>query len=233
MSKLFMHLGAGAGDLDERANFRCGFTEFVKKNYKQNDKVILVEANPINIKKLRETYKNYRNIKILNLGIATKKTKKIKFYYTEDDAPHFQATSIIKEHVLKHYPGNKIKNFIIKAISINDLLVKLKVKKIDYLSIDLEGMDYEIFMQINLKKIIIENLSIEYLHLNYLKKKRLINYLSQYGFSYCGFGYDHNNFDYLFKRKVIPTNLFLSKIFLPSMRIKTHRFFNLFIFNKK
>ena len=27
----FVHLGAGVGDLDERADFRCGFTEFIKK----------------------------------------------------------------------------------------------------------------------------------------------------------------------------------------------------------
>jgi len=24
-------MGAGAGDLDPKANFRCGFTEFIKK----------------------------------------------------------------------------------------------------------------------------------------------------------------------------------------------------------
>ena len=29
---IFVHLGAGAGDLDQGANFRCGFTEFIKKN---------------------------------------------------------------------------------------------------------------------------------------------------------------------------------------------------------
>jgi hypothetical protein len=28
---IFVHLGAGDGDLDQRANFRCGFTEFIKK----------------------------------------------------------------------------------------------------------------------------------------------------------------------------------------------------------
>ena len=28
---IFVHLGAGAGDLDERANYKCGFTKFIKK----------------------------------------------------------------------------------------------------------------------------------------------------------------------------------------------------------
>ena len=37
---IFVHLGAGAGDLDEGANFRCGFTEFIKKNYKSSNKIL-------------------------------------------------------------------------------------------------------------------------------------------------------------------------------------------------
>ena len=28
---IFVHLGAGAGDLDSGANYRCGVTEFIKK----------------------------------------------------------------------------------------------------------------------------------------------------------------------------------------------------------
>ena len=50
---IFLHLGAGAGDQDSRAKYRCGFTEFIKKNYKKNDLVYLVEANTKNISKLR------------------------------------------------------------------------------------------------------------------------------------------------------------------------------------
>ena len=49
----YVHLGAGAGDLDERADFRCGFTEFIKKNYSENSKVFVVEANPNDAKRRR------------------------------------------------------------------------------------------------------------------------------------------------------------------------------------
>ena len=31
MKKVFVHLGGGAGDLDPRSNYRCGFTELIKK----------------------------------------------------------------------------------------------------------------------------------------------------------------------------------------------------------
>ena len=30
-SGIFMQIGAGAGDLDKRSNYRDGFTEFIKK----------------------------------------------------------------------------------------------------------------------------------------------------------------------------------------------------------
>ena len=37
---IFVHLGAGAGDLDSGANFRCGVTEIKKKNSKSSDKIL-------------------------------------------------------------------------------------------------------------------------------------------------------------------------------------------------
>ena len=50
---IYVHIGAGAGDLDAGALFRDGFSEFVKKNDDQNKKIYLVEANPSNISKLK------------------------------------------------------------------------------------------------------------------------------------------------------------------------------------
>ena len=60
---IFVHLGAGAGDLDGGANFRCGVTEFIKKNSKSSDKIFLIEANPKNIPKLKSCYKKFPNAK--------------------------------------------------------------------------------------------------------------------------------------------------------------------------
>ena len=54
MKKIFVHFGAGAGNLDSRAGFRCGFTEFIKKKIANDDKAFVVEANPKNIDKLNE-----------------------------------------------------------------------------------------------------------------------------------------------------------------------------------
>ena len=212
---LYIHLGAGAGDQDSKANFRCGFTEFTKKKIKNDDKFFAVEANKINIKKLKKSWKNYPNTKVFNLGITTSDfDKKIKkFYYTDDDKPHYQVCSLDIDHVKKHYPKSLIKRFSVKAMSVNQFFDKyVKKKCIDFLSIDLEGIDYEVMMSINLKKYKIKNLSIEHLHLSKIQKIKMINYLNNNGYSYCGFGYDHNNFDYLFRRKNLMFNRILSRL---------------------
>ena len=170
---IFVHLGACAGDLDEGANFRCGFTEFIKKNYKSSNKIFLLEANPKNIPSLEQCYKNFQNVEIFNLGIEIIKCETIKFFYTEDDAPHYQVCTTKINHLKKHYPNSIIEEFSISAISINEFLeTKVKSKLIDYLSIDLEGMDYESLMSINLKKFFIKNISIEFIHLDKFQKKR-------------------------------------------------------------
>ena len=81
---IYVHIGAGAGDLDAGAHFRDGFSEFVKKNNDQNKEIYLVEANPSNISKLKESWKDYRNVEIFNFAITSSKQdeKRLKFFYS-------------------------------------------------------------------------------------------------------------------------------------------------------
>ena len=221
----YVHLGAGAGDLDERADFRCGFTEFIKKNYSENSKVFVVEANSKNIEKLNKSYKNYNNVKILNFAISSNNNDKLTLYYVEEDSPHYQVCSSNINHVKKHYPNEVIKKFDIESIFINDFFKKYSINQIDYLSIDIEGLDYDVLMSIDFSKFSIENISIEYLHLTKFQKINLINFLSKRGYSYYGYGYDHNNFDYLFVKKKNYWNIFLSKV-LPYISTKHYKILN-------
>ncbi len=227
----FVHLGAGAGDLDERSNFRCGFTEFIKQKYNESSKVFVVEANPKNINKLKTSYKNLKNINILNFAVSSNDNNELSLYYTEDDAPHYQVCSSNINHVKKYYPNSVIKKFNIKSLSINNFFEKHSLNEIDYLSIDLEGLDYEVLISIDFTKFNIKNISIEYLHLTKFQKKNLINLLAKNGYSYYGFGYDHNNFDYLFIKKKNYWNLILSKL-LPIISTKHYKIINKFLVNK-
>ena len=68
-------------------------------------------------------------------------------------------------------------------------------------------------MSIDLSKYIINNISVEYLHLNKIQKKKIINRLLSKGYSYNGFGIDHNNIDWLFTKKNSLWNNLIVRIF--------------------
>ena len=227
---IFVHLGAGAGDQDSRANFRCGFTELIKKKYDNSSKVFVVEANKLNIEKLKFCYRNYKNINIHNIAISTKNLDELTFYYAKDDAPHFQVCSSNFNHVKKNYPNSDIEKFSVRSFTINNFFEDNSINEIDYLSIDIEGLDFEVIMSIDFSKFNIKNISIEYLHLTKYQKKKLISFLTKSGYSYCGFGYDHNNFDYLFCKKKIFWNRLLSKM-IHRISIKHYRILNNFLLN--
>ena len=223
----FVHIGAGAGDLDPASNFRDGFTEFVKNQKNKKFKINVVEANPKNIKKLKETWKNYKDTKILNLAIVPNnfKKKQIKLFYSENDAPHFQLMSSEINHVKRYFPKSKIKSMNIKVMKIDYFFKRFfKNSKIESFSIDIEGKDYDVLMDIDFKKYTINNISVEYLHLSKYQKINLIKKLISNGYSYNGFGLDHNNIDWLFTKKKSIWNNFISRIFPHVHRIHYKRF---------
>ena len=212
----FVHIGAGAGDLDPSSNFRDGFTEFIKNKRNKKNKIYLVEANPKNIKKLKETWKDYKNTKIFNLAIVPNNFKKkvIKLFYSENDAPHFQLMSSDINHVKRYFPQAKIKSINTRVMKIDYFLERyFKKTKIESFSLDIEGKDYDVLMDIDLQKYNINNISIEYLHLNKNQKIKLISKLILNGYSYNGFGLDHNNIDWLFTKKKSKWNDYISRIF--------------------
>ena len=79
-----------------------------------------------------------------------------------------------KNFVKQYFPKSEIKNrnrnYANKQISWKDFS-KLKI---DSFSIDVEGLDYKIFMDMDLKKFDIYRFSIEYFHLNKKSKKNII-----------------------------------------------------------
>ena len=201
----FLHIGGGAGDLDPTTNYRDGFSEFVKKHKSKDKKIYVVEANPVNIVTLKKSWKKYKSVKIFNIAISNKKIEKVKFFFSEKDAPHYQLFSNNINHVKRHFPNSIIREKYIPSININEFLNKnFKNKKIDYFSIDIEGSDYEVIMSLNLKKHNIDNISLEYLHLNKSQKTKILKKLLGNGYSYYGFGLDHNKIDWFFKKKLIP-----------------------------
>ena len=209
-SGIFIQIGAGAGDKDSRANYRDGFTEFVKKLPKNRiKKIILVEPNPVNIPFLRECWKDYPEACIYELAIIPENInlKNIDFYYSLYDGPNYQVASIVKQHVLNHYSGdnNVIESFSVPTIHINDFLNKYNDNgngndEIELLSLDIEGIDSEIMLDLKLDNIKVKYISFEYIHMGD-NLEDVKKHLENSNFEYIGKGVDHNGFDYLYKQK--------------------------------
>ena len=227
----FLHIGGGAGDLDPTTNYRDGFSEFVKNHKSKKKDIFIIEANPINIPTLKKSWEKYKSVKIFNVAISAKKIKKIRFFFSEKDAPYYQLFSSDVNHVKRHFPNTRIKKKYINAITINKFLDKyFKNKKIDYFSIDIEGSDYEVIRNLNLKKYNIENISLEYLHLKKIQKIKILKKLLNNGYSYYGFGLDHNNIDWFFKKKKCIWNNVISKL-LPIFHRKHYKRLNRLLIN--
>jgi len=197
---IFIQIGAGAGDLDSRANNRDGFTEKIKKiSQDKIKKIILVEPNPLNITKLKECWKDYQQAEIHQVAIVPNSNleNNIELFYCPDDGPHYQVASIKESHVHKHYGQNcKIEKFVIKAVHLKDFTTSLTNEVIELLAFDIEGVDAEVIMDLNLDEIKIKYLVYEHIHLGNFNDK-IIKKLKENGFKYLGFAYDHNQNDSL------------------------------------
>lgn len=200
-SGIFIQIGAGAGDLDERANCRDGFTELVKKLPRQSiKKIILVEPNPLNIPLLKECWKDYPESIIYEIGIVPKnyQDNTIDLYYCPLDAPHYQVASINKSHVQKHYGDNcEIEKFIVPVKQLETFINEITTEEIDLLALDIEGIDAEILLDIDFNNLKLKYLSFEHLHLGGYKEN-VLNHLKNNNYEFVGSGVDHNGYDYLY-----------------------------------
>jgi FkbM family methyltransferase len=200
-SGIFIQIGAGAGDMD--SSERDGFTEFIKKlPIDKIKQIILVEPNPLNIPQLKECWKDYLEYcTIYEIVIVPKDYKgdTMELYYCPLDGPNYQVSSINKKHIQNHYGNNcEINSFIISVKHLEDFIDELNIiDEIELLSLDIEGIDAEILLEINFNKIKLKYLSFEYIHLSN-NRKNVLNYLISNNYTYLGNGIDYKGFDYLY-----------------------------------
>jgi hypothetical protein len=201
-AKLFIQVGGGAGDRDPRAAYRDWFTEYVKDRRNFEDRVIIAEANPVNIPALKECWAEYSNLDIITVAITdgANMDRNLRIYFVEEDKPHFQVASALKSHVLKHYPNEEIKYFDTKQSGINPFLSDYsKGMPIELISIDVEGLDAKILSSIDLMEFKPKYVSIEAIHLEELDE--LVFRLSMNGYKSIHNPWDYLGFDLLFRRE--------------------------------
>lgn len=205
MKNIYVQIGAGAGDLDPRTDYNDGFTKLVKSlDASTVGRIILVEPNPTNIPNLKECWKDYPQAEIYEIGIClTSSTEKIiTFYYTDEDAPHFQVFSMKWQHVRDHYPTEEIKSKIVNCTTLKEFLDNTVGRNtiIDVLALDIEGIDADVILENNWNEINCRYLSVEHLHLRE-HSQQVTQTLISAGYQHTGNGLDHNNYDWAFVKQ--------------------------------
>ena len=142
-----------------------------------------------------ECYKNVENVIIENVAVKPSymSEDEIEIFYHINDGPKYEVSSMIKSHVEKHYDGGEIKSFIINSLTIEELLDKHNLKKIDWLLIDVEGLDAELVLDFNWSKYDIKKVDVEHLHLGN-KKQEVFDLFENMGYKQIN-GSDLHGYD--------------------------------------
>ena len=195
----FIQIGSCSANLD--TNIQDGFSNYVvSKNTKK--KIFIIEANFIHIDNLKKFYQKNINVKIFNLAIIPDDVnlKIMDFFYCLEDFPNYQIFSNSKSFVKKHFPDGKIEKRSVKCLRISEFFDKNNIDTIDYLSIDIEGMDYSVLMKLDLKRFKIKNISFEHLHLTFWQKIKIVARLINNGYFFSGMGFDLRKSDWMFTK---------------------------------
>jgi FkbM family methyltransferase len=205
----YVQIGAGAGDCDAAANFRDGFSSYVKGlAMETKDQIVVVEANKFNIESLKFSWEKFSNVTVYHLAIGSQDYKAedtLELFYSLDDGPHFQISSTLKQHVRNFFKESSIKSFMVPCMDINTFLnMACQGNQIELLATDIEGADVAVLTKLDLSLFDIHRISFEKSHgtkdLRILEKK-----LKSSGYRKAGMGMDPHNTDVLW---VKPQSLF-------------------------
>ena len=159
----------------------------VLRNYliEFNTKALLVEPIPEYFSKLKNNYKEQKNIIVENSAISANEEQKLMFKVDENfrkfyDDHVYGLSSFEKNHLLKHGVSNKhIVGEKIKTINIKDLLNKHNFLDLDLLYVDAEGYDGEIIREFIQKVEARPIIIFEFIHIDHNVFKEVIKLLNQ------------------------------------------------------
>lgn len=153
------------------------FGEWVPIVENREANVILVEASDEQFNKLKHNYRNYSLVKPIQ-NLITPNGGDVEFF--EGGAGY---TNTVVEKVIRHWENEKIHSTIKPSISITDLILNECDGKIDWLHLDVEGLDAKLIMGIDESKVNLPNFIIfEDFNLFDTEKQEIYNYLNSRGY---------------------------------------------------
>ena len=144
--------------------------------------VLLVEPVPHNISAINENLKEFKNIHLEPVAVASVRETKDFFFVKSTSInklkKHWASGigSFNKNHLLNHrtkrflIEEDDIDKIPIKTVKFEDLIEKYSITEIDKILIDIEGYEYEILKDMDLKKVRINSILFENKHFDGYQK---------------------------------------------------------------
>lgn len=153
------------------------FGEWVPIVLKRDCEVVLVEGSDVQFDKLSQNYKNNHRVKCVK-NIITTDGKDVVFY--EGGLGY---TNSVVENVIRNWEKEEITSVVKPSLSLNDLILSKLNGEIDWLHLDVEGLDSKLIMSIDETKIKLPNFIIfEDFNLDDNEKNTIYDYLKVRGY---------------------------------------------------
>lgn len=154
------------------------FGEWVPIVKNREAQVILVEASDKQFVKLKNNYINYSLVKPIQ-NLITPNGGDVEFFEGGEGY-----TNTVVENVIRHWEKEEIKSTKRNSISITDLILNECNGYIDWLHLDVEGLDSQLIMGIDETKVSLPNFIIfEDYNLAQEKKDEIYNWLISRGYT--------------------------------------------------
>jgi len=153
------------------------FGEWVPIVEKRECSVVLVEASDNQFNKLKHNYRHHSLVKSIQ-NLITPNGGEVEFF--EGGAGY---TNTVVENVIRHWEKEEIKSTKRPSISITDLILTECDGSIDWLHLDVEGLDAQLIMGIDETKVSLPNFIIfEDYNLSQDKKDEIYSWLHNKGY---------------------------------------------------
>jgi FkbM family methyltransferase len=170
---------------------------YLENHKSEIELLVLVEPFRLHLDNLKECYKDYKNVIIENVAVKPSFITKedLTIYYYEKDGPAYHVASINPSHIYKHYGNVNLDSFTIPSFTIEQILNKHDLKELDWLLIDVEGLDAELILNFDWSSYNIKRIDVEHLHLGD-SSQEVLNLLASLGYKRIE---STNTFDWAFE----------------------------------
>ena len=150
---------------------------------------ILIEPIPASFAELKKNYLGVENAKLCNAAISNQsgvvQIYTTKMAFDELGRQISQVSSFNKNHLLKHHIREKdIISIEVEALTLEDVIKRYAIDKIDVLQIDAEGFDDEIVKCALCLKIKPKCIAFENIHLSQEKQITVLSQAKDLGYSW-------------------------------------------------